>query len=185
MALSLAKQDKAVARPLKVLVPMIKEELQAGEQAGLQHYRRAGEMLIEAKEQVEMGHWGDWLEDHFHLTANTARVYMRLARAPQKNAGVRFENLSQFLGDKRVNHEPAYSEPVKAALPDPALKERLMQDTQKRTEEAKLARELGLKLIDIGYKVLATQLHPDKGGSKEAMERLNSVRERLKKALPA
>jgi hypothetical protein len=31
---------------------------------------------------------------------------------------------------------------------------------------------LGLRLIDIGWKVLARELHPDKGGSREAMTRL-------------
>lgn len=39
---------------------------------------------------------------------------------------------------------------------------------------------LGLRLIDIGYKTLAKELHPDMGGSQDAMARLNRVRERLK-----
>jgi hypothetical protein len=34
--------DTQVARPLRVLVPLIKEELAAGYSAGLEHYRRAG-----------------------------------------------------------------------------------------------------------------------------------------------
>ena len=39
----------------------------------------------------------------------------------------------------------------------------------------------GLRLIDIGYRVLAKELHPDKiGGSREAMTRLNRVKERFK-----
>jgi hypothetical protein len=39
---------------------------------------------------------------------------------------------------------------------------------------------LGLRLIDIGYKAVARQCHPDLGGSAEQMARLNVVRERLK-----
>jgi hypothetical protein len=39
---------------------------------------------------------------------------------------------------------------------------------------------LGLQLIDIGYKILAREMHPDRGGSREEMVRLNLVRERLK-----
>jgi hypothetical protein len=35
---------------------------------------------------------------------------------------------------------------------------------------------LALQLIDIGYKVLSVKLHPDKGGSHDAMRRLNKVR---------
>jgi hypothetical protein len=40
--------------------------------------------------------------------------------------------------------------------------------------------KLAMQLIDIGYKALATKLHPDKGGSGDAMSRLNEVRDRLK-----
>jgi len=31
-------------------------------------------------------------------------------------------------------------------------------------------------MIDLGYKALAKELHPDKGGSSEVMARLNRVR---------
>jgi DnaJ-class molecular chaperone len=40
--------------------------------------------------------------------------------------------------------------------------------------------KLAMQLIDIGYKALATKFHPDKGGSRDAMSRLNEVRDRLK-----
>ena len=40
-----------IARPLKVLIPLIQSELQQGNSAGHEHYRIAGEMLIEAKDQ--------------------------------------------------------------------------------------------------------------------------------------
>jgi hypothetical protein len=43
-----------------------------------------------------------------------------------------------------------------------------------------LHRDLALELIDIGFKALATRLHPDRGGSKDAMRRLNRVRDELK-----
>ena len=40
-------------------------------------------------------------------------------------------------------------------------------------------------IIEIGYKVLTTKLHPDRaGGSSEAMARLNRVRALLRAALP-
>lgn len=59
----------------------------------------------------------------------------------------------------------------------------MMQEKQYKDKEAELRHELSIQLIDIGYKVLATKLHPDKGGSPEAMLRLNAVREILKKAI--
>ena len=57
----------------------------------------------------------------------------------------------------------------------------LKRDELKRNEERDAQRTLALQLIDIGYKVLARKLHPDRrDGSKEAMVRLNAVRARLK-----
>jgi hypothetical protein len=54
------------------------------------------------------------------------------------------------------------------------------RDAMKRDEELRTEHQLALQLIDIGYKALATKLHPDKGGSREAMSRLNQARDRLK-----
>jgi hypothetical protein len=56
---------------------------------------------------------------------------------------------------------------------------------RKRYEERDAQRTLALQLIDIGYKVLARELHPDKGGSREAMARLNAVRHHLNEAVRA
>jgi len=40
--------------------------------------------------------------------------------------------------------------------------------------------ELGIRLINIGYRELARQYHPDTGGSHKLMARLNRVRDRLR-----
>ena len=55
-----------------------------------------------------------------------------------------------------------------------------VQERQARDDEVQLHRELAEELIDIGYRALATRLHPDRGGSKDAMTRLNRVRDELK-----
>jgi hypothetical protein len=54
-----------------------------------------------------------------------------------------------------------------------------VQERRARDDEIKLHRELAEELVDIGYRALATRLHPDRGGSKDAMTRLNRVREEL------
>jgi hypothetical protein len=47
-------------------------------------------------------------------------------------------------------------------------------------DEERRQRDLARHVIDLGYRVAAKELHPDKvGGSGEAMTRLNAVRERL------
>jgi len=57
---------------------------------------------------------------------------------------------------------------------------RASQERQKiRAAEQKLKQELARKIIQVGYRVLARELHPDLGGSKDAMTRLNEVRGRL------
>jgi hypothetical protein len=57
-------------------------------------------------------------------------------------------------------------------------------DTMKqRADEREAQRALALRLIDVGYKALARELHPDKGGSREVMVRLNAVRDRLKQCV--
>jgi hypothetical protein len=54
-----------------------------------------------------------------------------------------------------------------------------MREAQEKKEEARLQRELSEQLFEAGYKALATKLHPNKGGSHEAMTRLNQVRTSL------
>jgi hypothetical protein len=57
---------------------------------------------------------------------------------------------------------------------------RLADERQSRDKEITLHRDLALQLIDLGYRALATRLHPDRGGSRDAMSRLNVVRDELK-----
>ena len=170
-----------VVRPLNVLVPLIKRELDAGQKAGEEHYRHAGEMLLEAKEQVEPGGWYAWLKRNFTLSESTAKSYMRLARSSSRRRYTTLSEASNY-GHRGDGHQTTWHEPVKAIAARVDV-ERLTRELQARESEAKMVRELGLKLIDIGYKVLAAKLHPDRGGSRDAMTRLNYVRDQLKRAL--
>jgi len=177
LATATIEHRRAIARPLKVLVPIITEELQAGDTAGLDHYRRAGELLLEARDQVAPYKWSAWLSKNFTLSKTTAWRYMKLAERGRFGA----ETIEDALGEEkrdarrhRGKHKPIgdFVAGVDA--------ERLGQDRKSEREEIKLHRELALELIDIGFKALATRLHPDRGGSRDAMRRLNRVREELK-----
>jgi len=46
----------------------------------LRHSIAAGELLIEAKEQVKHGEWLPWLRDHCTISERTAQLYMRCAK---------------------------------------------------------------------------------------------------------
>jgi hypothetical protein len=182
------RNAQQVARPLKVLVPLIQEELIEANQAGMEHYIKAGRMLNEVKdsEQVPYGSWGRWLKDNFTLSQATANDYMRIARRSDEEG-------SSFIASYKTIDEAVGREPrtIKSVTKKNKLKSlfdgvdnvnvtRLADERQKRDDEAQLHRELAVQLIDLGYRALATRLHPDRGGSKDAMMRLNTVRDVLK-----
>lgn len=181
---ALAKRDHAIARPLKVLIPLIQSDLEHGDRAGMQYYADAGDKLREAKAQVAFGYWGSWLTKNFTLGSHTARNYMRLSELREEQKETGDLDLPQSINEMRGNTERAR----KRAKHDKGFKSVLReletdlyaQEQSTRTDEQQLHRELAAELIDIGFKALATRLHPDRGGSKEAMARLNRVRDELK-----
>ena len=68
--------------------------------AGLEHARRAGELLLKAKGQHGYGTWEDWLDENFELSERSAEDYIRLAKhwpdiqAALKNDSQAFAGLS-------------------------------------------------------------------------------------------
>jgi hypothetical protein len=46
----------------------------------LQHAIAAGELLLEAKDQLKHGQWLPWLKEHCQISERTARLYMRVAK---------------------------------------------------------------------------------------------------------
>lgn len=170
-----------VSRPLKVLVPLIKEELDAATEAGLEHYRRAGEMLVEAKDQLPHGSWTNWLTKNFELSKRTAMRYMRLARMADSDNSkyVGADTIETALEEHPRRERHATWGNIRAAA-DRVNVTRLADERKSRDEEIKLHRDIALQLIDLGYRALATRLHPDRGGSRDAMSRLNTVRDELK-----
>lgn len=108
---------------------------------------------------------------------------MKLANVMQKRPSAVFESMQQAI--RPSEPRASWHEPVREIIRDrvtPNL-EAIAQERQDKEKEEQLMRKLAHQLIDIGYKVLASQLHPDKkGGSQEAMSRLNRVKGLLKQA---
>jgi hypothetical protein len=176
------QRPTTVARPLKVLIPLIKDDLRQANEAGLEYYRRAGDKLREARAQVPTHRWGAWISQNFELGRTTAWKYMRLSEL--------FEQGSVHLGEQSLNEvvgataqrrqRSAATRPMREAVAAVDV-DYLAQERETREEEMRRHRALALQLIDIGYKALATRLHPDRaGGSHEGMRRLNRVRDELK-----
>jgi len=193
--MSTAMAETTTTRPLKVLVTLIQKDLQAGrdasERAGMPYYQAAGEKMLEAKAQIKHGEFQAWIKRNFKISVSHARRYMALAGSEKKLASS-FSSLSDFIRKETGNttynlphtvRPKEWHEPVKTIV-NSVDTERLniKREELKRADEREAQRELALQLINIGYRVLATKLHPDKNkdGSKAAMWRLNAVRDRLK-----
>jgi Protein of unknown function (DUF3102) len=67
---------------LSTLVDTVRSEHEmavAQSQSALQHAIRAGEALLNAREQVGLAQWAEWLADNFSFAPTTAQRYVRLA----------------------------------------------------------------------------------------------------------
>jgi len=192
----IAQRKSAIAPPLRILIPLIKDDLRQGDEAskkaGKPYYRAAGQKLLQARPQVAHGDWAPWLKRHFSLSTAHARRYMEYADATSDIDLRRIDpnDLPDFSEVMRERVDPSYGKVVrKQAWHEPvsdivtkarANAARLQEEELNRAQEREAQRKLALQVIDIGYKVLAAKLHPDKGGSRDAMARLNKVRDRLK-----
>jgi hypothetical protein len=81
---------------------------QQGNSAGREHYCRAGEMLIEAKEQVALGGWPRWLMKNFELSRVTANRYMRMHRDAADH-GVIHTSIRAMIGNTTRDREERQS----------------------------------------------------------------------------
>jgi hypothetical protein len=95
----------SVAPTLPELADGIRAELGAiadDNRSSLTHAIRAGELLIEAKDQTEHGGWLPWLTANFDLTTRTAQSYMGLAANAKRvsHLGSVREALAALAADK-------------------------------------------------------------------------------------
>jgi hypothetical protein len=188
-----------ISRPLNVLVPLIKSELErgdkAGEEAARPYHEKAGGHLIEAAladDTQGADEFWDWAEETFERPRKLLRACMEIAFGSNdiKIEKAPYQTLADLMRAKGKgpakdwragkNVHDAIKQPLKDAVSRPKLHAPKMKLIDERALQKKLAKEL----IDIGYRALAARLHPDKrGGSKEAMRRLNDVRAMLKKCV--
>ncbi len=198
MALAVRKPEEVarVARSLKVLGPLIQENIQKGreaaERAGMPYYQEAGALMIEARlnfsdKEIKAGAFNAWIYRTLGIKKDQARIYMSYATAISDGttSAIVAPSLSAFVretSNSNYNRPSSWHEPVQQVINRVDTETlNLKRDELKRADEREAQRVLALQLIDIGYKVLARTLHPDKkDGSREAMSRLNAVRDRLK-----
>jgi Protein of unknown function (DUF3102) len=98
------------------------EQCRQAYQSSLAHARRCGELLIEAKRQVDFGDWLTWLQANCTVAVRTAQAYMQVARDWNKleeNATVAHLSLKDALTLLNTSEEAdSEIEPPKSDTPD-------------------------------------------------------------------
>lgn len=167
------QKNTQIARPRHVLAPLIHRELELAETAGQPHRVAAGALLLEAKASFKTNdEFVAWVERNFHVKIVQATKWMKWAG--EHGRGIRHKK-SPLTNRNNANWYPPVNEEMRATN-----FERIVDRASTKGNERALEKELAIKLISIGYKALAVKLHPDKGGSEEAMNRLNNVRDELR-----
>lgn len=95
----------AVAKSPEVLAVEINAIKQQAQQMMLQASAEIGKRLIEAKEQVEHGEWGKWLQDHVEYSQSTANRLMQIYNEYGTNSAA-LHNLSYSKAIALLGMEP-------------------------------------------------------------------------------
>jgi hypothetical protein len=189
----ITKSTSAVTRPLRTLVPLIKRDLYQIDRFRKQSepYRlSAGQKLHEASKSKELGKvggWYGWLKKNFVLSSTTADRYIKFykehsGKGRKKPSRVEeAKSYTEFL-DRHDMHGRSSEKKAKETIGsilggiDADLYAQKIKD---RRKEIELREDLARKLVEAGFRLLAKELHPDKGGSSELMRRLQAVRKAL------
>ena len=150
----------------------------------MEFYRLAGAKLAEVKDghfEGRTAEFYEWTNRNFHKSQARIRAWIV---ASGRSGAKSFKSIRESENPARKPGASVYREwtaPVDA-IAERAQREALrLGEELTRRQERDAEYQLGLRLIDIGYRVLAKELHPDKvGGSREAMQRLNRVKDRLR-----
>jgi hypothetical protein len=60
--------------------------------------------------------WMAWVKRNFHLSATTAKSYMKLAETTHKDSRLSFSTLSEVVSPHRKHHQPTWHQPVRETM---------------------------------------------------------------------
>jgi hypothetical protein len=183
------RSKQPLARPISVLVPLIKADIRDGdtaaEEASMPYYIAAGEKLLEVKAGGQVkGQFTSWATNTFKRSKTQIASWMRVAKLQKSSRARTFTTIDEAVrpgynqGRVNVTINRRLVDDIKRAHPEMA--ERVQQREEEREQ---LELDVALELISIGYRALAAKLHPDRnnGGSHDAMRTLNTIRDALKR----
>jgi hypothetical protein len=183
---TLTKTEKRVARPLSVLSGLIKKERQRADEDSKDHWKQIALLLVEAFVHFN----GDWQEfekwfkgEQFDFAYPSARAKLRALDNLHKTTAVTDTPFWKARMGKPTYVEPEdeVREKVRKSV---EFSRRIMAEAAVKRDESDAIRKLALQIVDVGFKLLSTKFHPDRrGGSADAMRRLNAARALLKSYL--
>jgi hypothetical protein len=181
------QRDGTLAESLKVIVPRIKKNLKEmekiAERATTNVRTAVGRDLNKAQKIVlgKGGNWYDWLKDNFAMSRMTANRYMSLAKDRSQSTSI-----TEHLRDKNPNYalprQSVDEQPVRNLLAGIDV-EILLEREKSERKEQRIKKLVALELIKAGFRALSLKLHADRGGTDDAMRRLDEVRKALKEAV--
>jgi hypothetical protein len=172
-------------RPAADLVPLIKEELVAGsahEGKASEHYRKAGELLLEAKAGLKHGEFKPWIRKNFRLSYQSATDYMRLARNEPKVERAPFLDRNEPEGDRAPSLREAKADSAtrrnaRRETPEPDPQHEPPRVSFQSDPKTVRRKALAVEMLQTGFKKLAFERHPGRGGSHERMAELADARD--------
>jgi hypothetical protein len=180
---TLTKTDKRVARPLSVIAGLIKKERQHADEDSKDHWKQIALLLVEAFVHFN-GNWKEfekWFDgEQFDFGFRSARDKLRALNNVEKVAAAKS---IPFWKARKPDH--TYTEPEdevrEKVRKSVEFSRRIMAEAAVKRDESDAIRKLALQIVDVGFKLLSTKFHPDRrGGSADAMRRLNAARALLK-----
>lgn len=176
-------------RPVKVLIPLIKRDLakieRISENATYESQKACGGKLAEAKPQVK-GEWMTWLKFNFALSYDTATRYISAWESSRKKRDLKVKSITEHLRNVNPNYarpRQKVDEPATRSIWDGIDTEVFEERQVSATKERRLKVKMAAELVEAGFRAMSHKFHADKGGSDDAMRRLEEVRTTLKEAI--
>jgi hypothetical protein len=203
LALPLKKLADLIKSDLSAITQIEVEEaeLMAGRinERAMKYRIAIGEKLLAAKEQVKHGHFEKWVKTNFPIGYSASKEWMRMAKA-QNFGGPKFSSAADLHRKTRKPRKGGTGISAKRRAEWKKIEEKRMEDflrdfasqggfetfeaeTETQSQEQKLINKMAGEIVNAGYKLMATRLHPDKGGSEDGMRRLNAAREQLRRCI--
>lgn len=191
------RMDKAPARDIEVITAEIKDLCERARSMALAFVVEIGRRLVEAKEALPHGAWGDWLKDEVGFSQSTANNYMRLFEDygsaqisifgatvnSQSIANLPYSKALQLLAIPKEERE-AFAEEVGAA--DLSVSE-LKEAIRERDEAYRERNDAQKREHEMSQKLAAAELEAEsaKEKAREAERMLKDAETNAKKAAEA